>query len=130
MKIEIGKEEDYDNFCSINKTNEKRRALSKFYTFLNKKDVLSNDNISDIVSKLLNLVEEQVDKDNSKNVIEEIFENVVIIINNLSETLLEDEKLIDDLKDMYEVISTNNISKKIEFKMLNFFESNDIEVDE
>ena len=129
-KIEIGKEEDYDNFCSINKTNEKRRALSKFYTFLNKKDVLSNDNISDIVSKLLNLVEEQVDKDNSKNVIEEIFENVVIIINNLSETLLEDEKLIDDLKDMYEVISTNNISKKIEFKMLNFFESNDIEVDE
>ena len=129
-KIEIGKEEDYDNFCSINKTNEKRRALSKFYTFLNKKDVLSNDNISDIVSKLLNLVEEQVDKDNSKNVIEEIFENVVIIINNLSETLLEDEKLIDDLKDMYEVISTNNISKKIEFKMLNFFESNDIDVDE
>ena len=42
-KIEIGKEEDYDNFCHINKTNEKRRALSKFYTFLNKKEDSKNE---------------------------------------------------------------------------------------
>lgn len=129
-KIEIGKEEDYDNFCNINKTNEKRRALSKFYTFLNKKEVLSNTNITGILTKLLNLVQEAVNKDNNKKIIEEIFENVLIIINNLDEELIEDEKIIDELKEIFEFISTNNISKKIEFKMLDFFEKNDIDIDE
>lgn len=126
-KIEIGTEEDYDNFCNINKTNEKRRALSKFYTFLNKKEVLSNDNITGILFKLLNLVKDSINKDNNKKIIEEVFENVLIIINNLDEDLIEDEKIIDELKEIFEFISTNKISKKIEFKMLDFFEKNDID---
>lgn len=129
-KIEVGKEEDYDNFCNINKVNEKRRALSKFYTCLNKKEILSNKNITDILKKLLNLVETEINKKDNKKIIEEIFENILIIVNNLSDELIEDDKVIDDLKEIYELISEKNVSKKIEFKMLDFFENNDIDVDE
>ena len=64
----------------------------------------------------------------NKKIVEEIFENILIIVNKLSIT--DDDKIVDDLKEMYEIITNKNVSKKIGFKLLDFFESNDIEVDE
>lgn len=129
-KIEIGKEEDYDNFCKINNINEKRRSLSKFYTCLNKKTVLSNNHIQQILNKLFTYVRENYELKECKGVIEEVFENVLIILDNLNEDLIENEKIIDELKEIFCLINENNVSKKISFKLLDFFENNDIDVDE
>lgn len=130
--IEIGKEEEYSEFCKINSTNEKRRALSLFYTCLYENNVLSKDSIERILNKLFSLVKQETNKevntDMNKKIVEEIFENILIIVNKLSIT--DDDKIVDDLKEMYEIITNKNVSKKIGFKLLDFFESNDIEVDE
>ena len=129
-KIEIGKEEDYNNFCKINSINDKRRSLSKFFTCLNKKNVLSDNHIQQILKMLFTYVKENYESKECKGVIEEVFENVLIILDNLNENLIENEKIIDGIKEIFYLINENNVSKKISFKLLDFFENNDIDVDE
>ena len=43
--IEVGHEDQYDDFCRINKDNEKRRSLLSFYTELYKYGILGNNEI-------------------------------------------------------------------------------------
>jgi len=124
--IRFGNEEEYDTFCEINKENEKRRSLLSFYTELYKYDILGNDEIQILVDKMFCLIYESKEK----NLTEEIFENINIIIKELGDVLLNEplfdiiqEKLIE----FYNKINKNNTSKKIKFKLLDIFEEFDID---
>ena len=124
--IRFGNEEEYDSFCEINKENEKRRSLLSFYAELYKYEILSNDEIQILVEKMFTLIYNS----NEKNLTEEIFENINIIIKELGDTILN-EPLFDIIQDnlikFYNIINKNNISKKIKFKLLDIFEEYDID---
>ena len=126
-KIEIGNEEDYDKFCKINSENEKRRAMSKFYTCLYNNNVLSKSQINIVLEKLFNLIKTEL---SNKSIVEEIFENILIIVKNLEEELNDGDYIIDELKEIYTLLIETNISKKINFKLMDFFDNNDIDMDD
>ena len=92
--------------------------------------MLSDNHIEQILNKLFEFVRDNWEEKENKAVIEEVFENVLIILDNLNEDLIENEKVIDEIKEIYNLINENNVSKKISFKLLDFFENNDIDIDE
>ena len=54
--VEVCSQEDYDNFCRVNKNNMKRRSLTLFYTYLYKLNLLKNDDIFSLLDKLFDLL--------------------------------------------------------------------------
>ena len=130
-EINIVDEEDYDNFCKVNKENEKRRTLTNFYTNLYKKNIISENQIYDLLKLLLSKSQIKIEEKN-KDVVNEIFENIYIIITNLENDIVNqydngDDTITSLLIELYENIKLNKISKKIEFKLIDYFDDNDIE---
>ena len=90
---------DYDKFCKINKVNEKRKALSMFFTNLMLNNVITQKTIINIVQKLLTLIINYIKEDNKKNEVDEITENIAILykkeyFENISEC---NNKFIDNM---------------------------------
>jgi hypothetical protein len=76
----VDPEVDYDKFCDINKVNEKRRALSLFYTNLMKNNVIDPSKVISIILDLNDYMLRLIDEKNNKNVVEELSEVVFIMI--------------------------------------------------
>tara|TARA_B100001093_G_C26859743_1_gene1029360 strand:- start:2391 stop:3305 length:915 start_codon:yes stop_codon:yes gene_type:complete len=128
--FEFGHEDNYDEFCRINKDNEKRRSLLSFYTQLYKYDILGNSDIELLVEKLFTLFQKHIQE---KQIIEEIFENIVIIITNLSSEIMNEQVgdyIQENLVKIYKCLHEKKTSKKIIFKLLDIFEEMDIDIDE
>jgi hypothetical protein len=70
---------DYDKFCKINKDNEKRKAFSAFFINLMNNNIISKDKIINIIKNLLNQVDDFISKDNKKNEVDELTENIAIL---------------------------------------------------
>jgi len=70
---------DYDKFCKINKDNEKRKSLAAFFINLMNNDIISKDKIINITKNLLNQINDYISKDNKKNEVDELTENVAIL---------------------------------------------------
>lgn len=78
----VDPEVDYDKFCDINKTNEKRRALSLFYVNLMKYDMIDIESVLNIILELNDYVLNLINEENNKNVVEELSEVIFIMIKN------------------------------------------------
>lgn len=127
--VEVCDEDDYDNFCKINKNNLKRRSLTLFYTHLYKFDLLTDEDIFVLLDKLF---ERMFLNEHTTELYEEIFENISIIITSLSDIISSSNKwdnMTQKLIDIYELLNKNNKSKKIVFKLLDIFDELDIEYD-
>lgn len=127
--IEFGDENDYDHFCTINKQNDKRRALVSFYTELYKYDILGNDEFKILLEKLFNLMKTT----NKKDIFDEIFENINIILKEIGEELMNDnisDFIQQNISDIINILDETNISKKIKFKLLDIIEMLDMEIDD
>jgi len=127
--IEFGDESDYDNFCKINKDNDKRRSLVSFYTELYKYEILGNDDITILIEKLFNLMKTT----NNKQVFEEVYENIDIILTEIGEELMNEEtsELIqNNIIDILSILNETKLSKKIKFKLLDIIDILDIDIDE
>ena len=70
---------DYDRFCKINKDNEKRKALSAFFTNLMDNNVISKERIVEITRNLLLQMYTFISTDNKKNEVDELSENVALL---------------------------------------------------
>ena len=127
--IEFGDESDYDNFCKINKDNDKRRSLVSFYTELYKYEILGNDDITILIEKLFNLMKTT----NNKQVFEEVYENIDIILTEIGEELMNEEtsELIqNNIIYILSILNETKLSKKIKFKLLDIIDILDIDIDE
>ena len=127
--IKLGDEKDYDEFCKINKMNDKRRALTKFYTYLYKYDILKADDIFTILHSLTKKMNSEI-QNKQIDVLEEIFENINIILINIGKAISSHTSYkmrCNDLINIYNVLNKNNISKKIQFKLIDLFEELDID---
>jgi hypothetical protein len=74
--------ENYDKFCEINKTNEKRKSLAAFYVNLMNNRMITVKKIVAITRNLLQQIYSFVHQENMKNQTDELAENVAILYNN------------------------------------------------
>ena len=78
---------DYTRFCEVNKTNDKRRAMSLFIINLMKEGVVPASKIVDIVQQLQVLIKEHLRQPDHANEVEELTENVFIILKDAHQVL-------------------------------------------
>ncbi len=98
--------ENYDKFCEINKTNEKRKSLATFYVNLMNCGVISKAEIMLITRNLLANMYKFISMENKKNEADELTETVVI--------LYKKELYEDDAGHYYEPIEGCTITQIIE----------------
>jgi uncharacterized protein YqgV (UPF0045/DUF77 family) len=73
---------DYTRFCEVNKTNDKRRAMSLFIINLMKQGIITTLQIMDIVQQLQTLIQAHLRQSNHANEVEELTENLFIILKD------------------------------------------------
>jgi hypothetical protein len=73
---------DYARFCEVNKTNDKRRAMSLFIINLMKVGVVTTAQVLDIVEQLQSLIQEHMRQTDHANEVEELTENLFIILKD------------------------------------------------
>ena len=105
----VSSDEDYDRFCAINKENEERKSLCKFFVNLMKIDMISETSIINIIEKLQYKIIEMCEDKDKRNHIDELSENIYILITmsykNIKQTQ-EYKKIIDNINKI------SNINKK------------------
>lgn len=104
----VDSNQDYDKFCEINKTNEKRKSLASFYLNLMNFGVISKGEIMRITRNLLANVYKFIMIDNKKNEVDELTETIAILYKK---ELYEDD---DGDSDDYDQIEGYTISEIIE----------------
>jgi hypothetical protein len=97
-------DEDYDNFCRVNRNNENRRALSAFFVNLTAKKIISEDKLLDLFKKLIMQVYEFIKVENKKSEVDEIVENLCILYN---------KDLVEDCEDEIDGKSLNEIIQEL-----------------
>lgn len=96
---------NYDRFCEINKTNEKRKSLASFYLNLMANGIIPKIQIIKIIRNLLAQIYTNITIEDKKNVVEELTETVGILYK---------KELCDEFtKDDYELIDGHTISEAV-----------------
>jgi len=76
----VSAEEDYDEFCKVNKENEKRRSVGSFFVHLMNNDVIKESAIFDLIKQLTETMVSFMDMEGKKEEVSEFAENIVILI--------------------------------------------------
>ena len=97
---------DYDKFCEINKTNEKRKSLAVFYLNLMYNTIISKKTIMNITRNLLYQMYMFISEEDKKNEVDELNETIAI--------LYKKELYQDDEGDNYTLIEGYTIPEVIE----------------
>ena len=110
---------DYDRFCKINKTNEKRKALSCFFVNLMLNQIISKEQILNIVRDLITRVYEFIQVENKKNEADELTENIVLLFKKeyFNEDDYQNIMVINNMNIMQLIESLANCKVK-DFKSL------------
>ena len=110
---------NYDKFCEINKTNEKRKALAAFYLNLMYNGIITRQTIMIITRNLLFQLYTFISQEDKKNEVDELTETVSILYKK--ELYDDDEgdeyKQIDGFT-IYEIIEKIANSKVKDYKSL------------
>ena len=85
---------NYDEFCRINKINEKRKSLSTFFMNLSANNLLSRDKLVELTYIMIQRVIEYIPMADKKAHVDEYTENIAILFNKETYTNVHD-KLID-----------------------------------
>jgi len=128
----VSAEENYDEFCKINKENEKRRSMGSFFVHLMNNMVIHEKKIFDLIERLKNNMLKLMDEENKKEEVEEFAENIVILINggkdNLEAATIDDGFSWDDCTEFVEfmtkckVADHPSLSNKVVFKFMDLEE--------
>jgi hypothetical protein len=100
---------NYDEFCRINKVNEKRKALSAFFINLSANNLLAHDKLVDLTHKMILRVVEYMPMSDKKAHVDEYTENIAILFNKGKYAKVTD-KFIDG-KTITEIIKMLATSK-------------------
>jgi hypothetical protein len=94
---------NYDEFCRINKVNEKRKALSAFFINLSANNLLSHDKLVDLTHKMILRVVEYMPMSDKKAHVDEYTENIAILFNkgeygNVTDKLIDGKTITETIK--------------------------------
>jgi len=79
----ISPEENYDKFCEMNITNDKRRSMSLFLINLYKNDVITLDFVYQNINNVQNMIMINTTNSEKKSEIDELSENLYILLTNI-----------------------------------------------
>ena len=99
---------NYDKFCEINKSNEKRKSLASFYLNLMNNGIIDKNQIMLITRNLLEQIYRYISLDDKKNEVDELTETVAILYKK---DIYEDDD--GDDYDQIEGYTINEIIEKI-----------------
>lgn len=85
----VDPDENYDEFCRINKDNDKRKATAAFIIHLMKQGIVSMDSILGIVQVFLDTILAFIKETDKGKVVEEVTENLFIMITTCKTQLKE-----------------------------------------
>ena len=95
IKIEyVDPDVNYDEFCRINKINEKRKSLSTFYINLCANNMLPHDKLVELTYNMILRVMEYIPMADKKSHVDEYTENIAILFNR-GEYAKVTDKMID-----------------------------------
>ena len=77
----VDSEKDYDGFCEMNKTNEKRRAITTFYLNLALNGFITKERMVTLLQDLLSSIMRMINQPDKKNEVDELTEIVGILFN-------------------------------------------------
>ena len=111
---------NYDEFCNINKVNEKRKAQSMFLVNLAHNGYIKSNKIIQLLSKLLNIVVKNQGNSEFKNINNELVENIAILFNSttVSTAELKDDDMENTISNITEKITELSTYKSKDFKGL------------
>lgn len=124
----ISADEDYDLFCEYNKENNKRRSLSSFFVHLMNNDVIKQQEIITIIQNLKKRFCDLMDKENQKDIVLEVGENLIILIEQGFDKLSDEDETWGGIVEFVEYVSElkqkNHISlsSQIIFKFMDLRE--------
>ncbi len=120
----IDAEEDYDEFCRVNKENANRRALSSFFVQLMKNNIIPLEKLLTIVATLQTKFIHLIEQPDSKNEVEEIAENIIIIIQGGGNPLYTNPPIAEFINNVVAMKVVNHISltRKTIFKFLDLID--------
>tara|TARA_B100001093_G_scaffold441668_1_gene442957 strand:+ start:127 stop:1032 length:906 start_codon:yes stop_codon:yes gene_type:complete len=113
-------EHNYDEFCHNNKKNDKTKTLTKYFIGLINKEIISFSKYYNVIANCIKLINDAIDDIDKKLIIEEIFQNIIIICLNVENKENSNYKeLIEFITSMSEVDVKKNkgITRKIIFKL-------------
>lgn len=122
---------DYNLFCKINVDNEKRQSLSLFFVNLMINGVINKKRILDIIKNLLTQVKTYISKENKKNEVDELTENISILYKkelfdqddfNDSELEISGTKI----DDFIEVLANSKVKNYLSFTNKSLFKFMDM----
>ena len=126
----VDPDEDYTEFCKVNKENEKRRALSLFFVNLMKCHIASQESIISIIKSLQKMMKDNIKSPDCKHIVEEITEVLFVIISSGSEILDEHDEwdeIYEFIKEISEIKGKSDvypsISNKIIFKHMDMIDA-------
>jgi hypothetical protein len=128
----INPDDNYNEYCRINKINEKRRSQSKFFANLMILNIIPEIEILKLILTLQERIVSYVGDEKNKYIIEEIIENISIIIETIDKKIDKDNhhfKLI--ITNIKWVLDNANeykaISNKATFKYMDMLDNLKIE---
>jgi len=121
--VYVNPDEDYDKFCSINKTNEQRKALLAFLIYAVSEDIYSFNILRDITLNYFELIDKQKLDKEFVHINEEIVENIFVVFSE-GKTLILNEvsryELLAKVKELSSLSIGQNpgITNRIRFKCM------------
>jgi hypothetical protein len=122
---------DYNLFCKINVDNEKRQSLSLFFVNLMINGVIKKGRILNIIKNLLTQVKTFISKENKKNEVDELTENISILYKK---DLFDDDDFDDSeleingtkINDFIDVLANSKIKNYLSFTNKSLFKFMDM----
>lgn len=118
---------DYDKFCEMNKTNDRRKAMSLFIVNLMKQGIVNPDQVIELVLDLQKMIRDYLKTPGKTNELDEISENLFIIIKNSHQHLVLLEEWVNVLNSvtyisLLKIKSYPSITNKTIFKHIDILE--------
>lgn len=123
----VNPDDNYDEYCNINKINEQRKSLSMFFVNLMKHDIISHYDMILIIEKLQTLINKYIREESSSNKVEEVTENLFIIISSIKTELKNNAAWVNIFNKITQVSEYNakefpSLSNKVIFKHMDLIE--------
>jgi hypothetical protein len=99
-------DKDYNKFCDMNKTNEKRKSITLFIVNLSINGFISKHGVLLLLKQLLQTVLTMMSQKDNKNEVDELTENIAILFSKeMIEELIKHKTNVDLLIDGKSIIS-------------------------
>ena len=121
----VDPDDNYDEFCRINKDNDKRKATASFIIHLMKQGIVSVDSVVGIVKVFLDTILAFIKEENKGKMVEEITENLFIMISTCKSQLQDQPEWSSELYPHIKYLSNTkiktenpSISNRVIFKFM------------